>query len=108
MKIFEENVRELYVHTDKCLFADEQSLVQKYDIGGTNFWPIEDFDMALEISYYLLGLQSDIENRAVSILGTKMKRIIAPEILTQIVAEKLQLSRQEAFKFIKAQSFDIN
>ena len=94
-----ENVRELYVHTDKCLFADEQSLVQKYDIGGTNFWPIEDFDMvyklnyknfivltllyivqALEISYYLLGLQSDIENRAVSILGTKMKRIIAPEV----------------------------
>lgn len=76
--VVKENVRELYVRTDKCLFADEQSLVQKYDIGGTNFWPIEDFDMvykfnyknfivltllyivqALEISYYLLGLQQN-------------------------------------------------
>ena len=102
-----ENVRELYVRTDKCLFADEQSLVQKYDIGGTIFWPIEDFDMvykfnyknfivltllyivqALEISYYLLGLQSDIENRAVSILGTKMKRIIVPEVRRILICVK--------------------
>ena len=40
-----ESVRDLYVHTENCLFANEQSFVEKYDIGGTNFWPIEHFDM---------------------------------------------------------------
>lgn len=38
-------MRDLYVHTENCLFANEQFFVEKYDIGGTNFWPIEHFDM---------------------------------------------------------------
>ena len=29
----------------KNVSANEQPFVEKYDIGGTNFWPIEHFDM---------------------------------------------------------------
>lgn len=53
-------MRDLYVHTEKCLFAKEQTFVKKYDIGGTNFWPIELSDMVqiqfkeLDISMYRL------------------------------------------------------
>lgn len=82
----------------KNVSANEQPYVEKYDIidiGGTNFCPIEHFDMvqnhftnillhrllyALEILYYLQGLQSDLESKSASLLGTKMKRFIVPEV----------------------------
>ena len=46
--LWQESVRELYLHSDKSPFAQEQSLIIKYDIGGTNFWPIECFDMVIQ------------------------------------------------------------
>ena len=40
-----ESVRQLYLHSERGLFAKEQDFVTKNDIGGINFWPIENFDM---------------------------------------------------------------
>ena len=89
------NTENLLIQTfiQKNVSANEQPYVEKYDIGGTNFWPIEHFDMVqnhftnillhrllLEILYYLQGLQSDLENKSASLLGTKMKRFIVAEV----------------------------
>ena len=93
------NTENLLIQTfiQKNVSANEQPFIEKYDIGGTNFWPIEHFDMvqkliilqifyyidllyALEILYYLQRLQSDLENKSASLLGTKMKRFIVPEV----------------------------
>ena len=37
-------MRHLYIHPNEGLFWNED-FVRKHDIGGTNFWPIEYFDM---------------------------------------------------------------
>ena len=41
----EGKILELYFHTERSLFAAEQIFVKKHDIGGTNFWPNEHYDM---------------------------------------------------------------
>ena len=50
-------MRHLYMHPNEGLFWNEEAFVRKHDIGGTNFWPIEYFDMVL-----LQSLSENVNN----------------------------------------------
>ena len=45
------------MHPNEGLFWNEEDFVRKHDIGGTNFWPIEYFDMVL-----LQSLSENVNN----------------------------------------------
>ena len=51
--ILKEKLRELY-KAPESIFWQEEGFIKKYDIGGTNFWPLEYFDMVTELNYKCL------------------------------------------------------
>ena len=52
--ILKEKLRELYKAPESSIFWQEEGFIKKYDIGGTNFWPLEYFDMVTELNYKYL------------------------------------------------------
>ena len=42
---FKKKLRHLYLNPNEGLFWNEGEFLKKHDIGGTNFWPVEYFDM---------------------------------------------------------------
>ncbi|XP_019862590.1 PREDICTED: uncharacterized protein LOC109591265 [Amphimedon queenslandica] len=105
VKLFEDKLRNIYQEPESSIFWKEASFIKKHDIGRTNFWPLDYYDMGLEILYYLQALQSDIEKRSVAIPSPIMTRIIIPEILTYLMAKRFNISISKAFLIFKDQSF---
>ena len=52
--ILKEKLRKLYKAQESSIFWQEEGFIKKYDIGGTNFWPLEYFDMVTEVNYKCL------------------------------------------------------
>uniref|UniRef100_A0A1X7THZ2 CXXC-type domain-containing protein n=1 Tax=Amphimedon queenslandica TaxID=400682 RepID=A0A1X7THZ2_AMPQE len=88
VKLYEDKIRDIYLETEMSIFWGEESFLKKHDIGSTNFWPLDYFDMGLELLYYLKELESDIKKRSVAILGPVMKRIIIPECVANLFERK--------------------
>ncbi|KAL5509080.1 hypothetical protein EMCRGX_G004365 [Ephydatia muelleri] len=55
-------------------------------------------DVAYEVEYYLMGLESDVKRQLSLLLTSLNKQIVWPEIITVVLMRNFKLSRHEAIK----------
>ncbi|KAL5468989.1 hypothetical protein EMCRGX_G030152 [Ephydatia muelleri] len=98
VKELEPSTRMILMGTKKSRFVGHIGIIKQLQKVNANL-PLENLlDVAYEIEYYLMVLESDVKRQLSLLLSSVNKHIVWPEIITVVLMRTFKLSRHKAIK----------